>query len=295
MTALRDTVALSGGRRASYEVIGSGEPAIYFQGGPGFSASLLRDDARLLADVFAVHLIDPPGVGESSPPEDPSQYDHIGHARFYDEVRTALGIEAATVMGISFGGIVALTYAALFQAATTRCIAIATRVTGEEIAAEEAAAEMQELLARHSDAPWFPEAKQVWDGWTERVLAATEGREVDEMFATVLPLYTADPDQPGVRRLIETWRRDASTNLDAVKVWESGLFQRIDVRPLLQRVQAPTLVLAGELDLVCGPAHARTMGAALPHATVVIIPGAGHFLAAEAPVEFKQAIAAFVS
>jgi pimeloyl-ACP methyl ester carboxylesterase len=294
MTALRDTVALGGGRRASYEVIGSGEPAIYFQGGPGFSASLLRDDARLLADVFAVHLIDPPGSGESSPPEDPSQYDHIGHARFYDEVRRALGIEAATILGVSFGGTVAVTYAALFPGATTRCVAIATRVTGEEVAGEEGASEMRELMARHADAPWFPEAKEIWDTWTERVLAATDGAEVDAMMAAVLPLYTADPERPGVQQLIETWRREATTNLDAVKVWEGGLWQRIDVRPMLADVRAPTLVLAGELDLICGPTQARALAAALPHATVVIIPGSGHFIGAEAPIEFKQAIAAFV-
>jgi proline iminopeptidase len=294
MTALRDTVALGGGRRASYEVIGSGEPAIYFQGGPGFSASLLRDDARLLADVFAVHLIDPPGSGESSPPEDPSQYDHIGHARFYDEVRRALGIEAATILGVSFGGTVAVTYAALFPGATTRCVAIATRVTGEEVAGEEGASEMRELMARHAEAPWFPEAKEIWDTWTERVLAATDGAEVDAMMAAVLPLYTADPERPGVQQLIETWRREAATNLDAVKVWEGGLWQRIDVRPMLADVRAPTLVLAGELDLICGPTQARALAAALPHATVVIIPGSGHFIGAEAPIEFQQAIAAFV-
>jgi pimeloyl-ACP methyl ester carboxylesterase len=295
MTGLRDMVELANGRTASYEVIGSGEPALYFQGGPGFSAGLLRDDARLLSDLFAVHLIDPPGSGASAPPEDPSAYDHIGHARFYDEVRRALGIEAATVMGISFGGTVAVTYAALFPEATTRCVAIATRVTGEEVAGEEGASEMRELMARHADAPWFPEAKEIWDTWTERVLAATDGGEVDAMMAAVLPLYTADPERPGVKQLIESWRREAATNLDAVKVWESGLWQRIDVRPMLADVRAPTLILAGELDLICGPTHARALAAALAHATVVIIPGAGHFLGAEAPVEFKQAIAAFVS
>ncbi len=295
MTALRDTVELPGGRCASYEVIGSGEPALYFQGGPGFSASLLRDDAELLADRFAVHLIDAPGSGGSSPPDDPSDYDHIGHARFYDEVRQALGIETATIMGISFGGTVAVTYAALFPEATTRCIAIATRVTGEEVAGEESAEEMQEGLARHADAPWFEEARGVWDGWTERALAANDGRELDAMMAAVLPLYTADPERPGVQQMIETWRRDARTNLDAVKVWESGLWQRIDVRPLLADVRAPTLVLAGELDFICGPTQARALAAALPRATVVIIPDCGHFIGAEAPVEFKQAIVAFAS
>jgi pimeloyl-ACP methyl ester carboxylesterase len=295
MSALRECVGLPGGRQASYEVIGRGEPALYFQGGPGFTATLLRDDAELLADRFAVHLIDPPGSGESSPPQDRSEYDHIGHARFYDEVRHALGIQAATIMGISFGGLVAVTYAALFPEATTRCVAIATRITGEEVAGEESTEEMRELMARHADAPWFGEAKEAWDNWTHRVLAADDGREVDAMVAAVLPLYTADPERPGVKRMIEAWRSAARTNLDAVKIWESGLWQRVDVRPLLREVRAPTLVLAGELDLICGPVHARALGGAILHATVVIIPDCGHFIAAEAPLEFKQAIVAFAS
>jgi len=68
MTALRETVDLPGGARAAYEVIGAGEPMLYFQGGPGFSASMLRDDAALLSDRFdrgadvrrAVHRADDP-------------------------------------------------------------------------------------------------------------------------------------------------------------------------------------------------------------------------------------------
>ena len=295
MAALRETVALPDGRRASYEVVGRGEPAFYFQGGPGFSANLLRDDAELLSDRFAVHLIDAPGSGESSPPDDPSGYDHIGHARFYDQVRRALGIDAATIMGTSFGGTVALTYAALFPEATTRCIAIATRAMGEEVAGDAAADETEGLIGRHAGAPWFGEARLVWDSWTERVLATDDAAEVDAMMVTVLPLYTAHPDRPAVRSMIEMWRDDATINLEAIKVWESGLWQRIDIRPLLADVRAPTLVLAAERDPLCGPAQAHALGAALPHATVVIIPDCGHFMGAEAPVEFRQAIVAFAS
>ena len=295
MSALSETIELPDGRRASYEVVGSGEPAIYIQGGPGFSANLLRDDAELLSERFAVHLIDPPGNGESSPPEDPSDYDHLGHARFYDQVRRALGIEAATIMGISFGGTVALTCAALFPEATTRCIAIATRAMGEEVAGQEAADETDQLIARHADAPWFAEARVVWDDWTKRVLATDDAREVDAMMATVLPLYTAYPERFEVQRMIEMWRRESAINLDAIKVWESGLWQRIDIRPLLPQVRAPTLVLAGELDPLCGPAQARALGAALPHGTVVIVPDSGHFLGVESPVEFRTAIFTFAS
>jgi proline iminopeptidase len=293
MSALADRVDLGAGRHASYEVIGDGAPLLYFPGGPGFSAALLRPEAQLLADHFAVYLIDPAGSGDSTPPSDSSQYDHIGHARFYDEVRRALGVGSATIMGISFGGIVALTYASLYPEIATRCISVASRAVGEEVEGEEAAAEMQAFLARHSKQPWYPAARQIWDEWTDRVLAAEDPLEVDAMMAEVLPLYTADPDRPGVQAMIEEWRRDMKSDLAAIKVWESGLWQTIDVRPLLAEIRCPTLVLVGALDLICGPGQGRLVADAVPDAELVIIPDSGHFIAAEAPDSFRREIVKF--
>jgi proline iminopeptidase len=293
MPALSQSVELGNGRCAAYEVIGAGPPLLYFQGGPGFSAALLRRDAELLADHFSVHLIDPAGSGGSTPPSDPSQYDHIGHARFYEAVREALGVGPATIMGISFGGIVALSYAALYPQSTSRCISVASRAVGEELEDEEAAAEMNEFLARHSQQPWYPAAREIWDEWTERVLATEDAHDVDAMMADVLPLYTAYPDRPGVRAMIEEWRRDMKSDLAAIKVWESGLWQRIDVRPLLAQIERPTLVLVGALDLLCGPSQGRLIADAVPGAELVIVPDSGHFIPAEAPQSFRDAIIKF--
>ena len=293
MTALRETVPLSGGRRASYEVVGEGEPMLYFPGGPGYGANLLRDDAALLADRFAVHLIDPHGSGGSTPPSDPSAYDHIGHARFYDEVRDVLGLGPVTVMGFSFGAIVALTYAALFPDVALRCIAIAGRAVGEKEQGPDAEEEMERMLARHQDAPWYESARRVWDSWDELALAATDAAEVDAMMAEVLPFYTAHPERPAVRRLIDAWRHEAESDLAATKVWEGGLSQTIDVRALLRDIRSPTLVVAGELDLICGPAHSEPIARAVPDAQVVIVPDSGHFIPAEAPEAFREAVLAF--
>jgi proline iminopeptidase len=293
MAALSESVELSGGRRASYEVVGDGEPLLYFPGGPGYGANLLRDDAALLGDRFAVHLIDPHGSGGSTPPSDPSAYDHIGHARFYDEVRRALGLERVTVMGFSFGSLVALTYAALFPGVAARCIAIAARAVGEDEQGAEAEDEMERMLARHRDAPWFESARATWDSWTERALAATDAAEVDAMMAEVLPLYTAHPERPGVRRLIEAWRRESESDLAATHAWEGGLYQTIDLRPLLGDVRCPTLVLTGELDLICGPAHTDPIARAVRDAEVVVIPDSGHFVPAEAPDAFREAVVSF--
>ena len=293
MPPLSERVDLGAGRVAAYEVIGDGPPMFYFQGGPGFSAALLRPEAELLADRFSVYLIDPAGSGGSSPPSDESQYDHVGHARFYDEVRQALDVGAATIMGISFGGIVALTYAALFPEVTTRCVCVSSRAVGQELEGEAAKAERQAFLARHAGQSWYPSARKVLDEWTERALAAEDSREVDVMMAEVLPLYTSDPDRPEVKAMIEEWRQDMQSDLAAVKVWESGLWQRIDVRPLLADIRCPTLVLVGAEDMICGPAQGRLIVDALRGAQLTIVPGSGHFIGTEAPEPFRDQIIAF--
>jgi proline iminopeptidase len=286
-------VRLADGRIATYEVFGSGEPLLSFVGGPGMPARFMRPDARLLAERFTCLLIDPHGSGGSTPPREDDAYDHVGHARFYDEVRRALGIGPVSVHGGSFGGTVALAYAALFPETTTRCIAVSAFAVGEELDEEEggkAAAEMEAALTRHADAFWYPEAREAWDNWTPRALAATEPSDVAEMLATILPLYTAYPDRPDVRQALDEASAMIAVDLRAIKVWESGLYQRGDLRPLLPEVECPTLVICGELDLIGGPAQARHIAAGVLGAELLVIPGCGHFPSLERPRFYREAV-----
>jgi len=287
-------VTLSDGRVASYEVIGGGgEPLLTFVGGPGLSAKLMRPDAELFAERFTCYLIDPHGSGGSTAPQDETAYGFEGHARFYDEVRRALDLGPVNVYGVSFGGTVALTYAALCPEVATRCIAVSAFVVGEEIDEEEggdAAAEMESALARHADAPWYPEAREIWDTWTQRALAATDPEEVRDMLATVFPLYTAYPDHPDVRKAIDEARALLEVDLRAVKVWESGLYQRGDLRPLLGRIECPTLVVCGALDLIGGPAQSRQIAPRVPDAELLVLPDCGHMPALEQPQSYRDAV-----
>lgn len=287
-------VALRDGRSATYEVIGSGsEPLLSFVGGPGLSAKLMRPDARLFAERFTCYLIDPHGSGRSTPPRDATAYDPAGHARFYDEVRRALGLGPVNVHGVSFGGTVALSYAALFPEVTSRCIAVSAFAVGEELDEEEggeAAAEMEAALARHADAAWYPEAREIWDEWTPRALAATDPEEVRAMIATVWPLYAAYPDRPDVRKALDEARAMLEVDLRAVKAWESGLYQRGDLRPLLPRIECPTLVLCGALDLIGGPAQSRQIAPRVAGAELLVLPDCGHMPALEQPQSYRDAV-----
>jgi pimeloyl-ACP methyl ester carboxylesterase len=297
MGAMTEVVALPGGRTASYAVIGNGRPALMFAGGPGFTAAYMTGDAELLSGTLRSHLIDPHGSGLSTPPADPAAYSPEGTARFYEEARQALGLPPLVVLGHSFGATTALTYAALFPESTTACIAVAGFGIGPEADAGEggaAEAEFDALMQRHAGAPWYPGARLVMDEWTERILAATDPAEMESMMATVLPLYAAEPDRPEVAAGLAKFSRAMKADLAAGKAWEGGLFQAVDLRPLAGRITSPALIVAGELDFVCGPAQARPLADAITGSRLVIIPGCGHFPSIEAAGEYRHAIMDFL-
>jgi proline iminopeptidase len=296
MSADAQVVRLGEGREATYETIGDGPPLLTIVGGPGLPASLMRSDASLLADRFRCYLIDPHGSGGSTPPREGSDYDHAGHARFYDEVRRALGLGNVSVLGVSFGGTVALTYAAMYPDVVDRCIAVSAAGTGIDVDAEEggaAAAEMERMLSRHSDQPWYTAARQVMDAWTERVLGTDDVGELEEMTRIVWPFYFAHPERTEVASAIDELRVLTACDLAASKFWEGGLYQTIDIRPLLKDIRCPVLVICGELDFICGPAQAASIISALPDAELVPIPDCGHVPSIEAPEEYRSAVLEF--
>jgi proline iminopeptidase len=294
---MTQVVALPGGRAASYQVVGGGRPALMFAGGPGFSASYMNGDAELLADVLCSYLVDPHGSGSSTPPADAADYSPEGHARFYEEVRQALALPKVVVLGHSFGATTALTYAALFPESTAMCVAVAAFGIGPGADAQEggeAEAEAEALLARHAGSPWYEAARPVMDQWTERLLAATDATEMEQMMATVLPFYLAEPDKPEVAARLAEMSQVMKADLAAGQAWEGGLYQSVDLRSLLGRISCPTLIMAGELDFICGPAQAQPIAAAITGSQLVMLPGCGHIPSIEAPQEYRHAVVGFL-
>ncbi|HEY6278998.1 MAG TPA: alpha/beta hydrolase [Streptosporangiaceae bacterium] len=294
---MTEITGLPEGRAASYHIIGDGRPALMFAGGPGFSAAYMDGDAELLSGALRSHLIDPPGSGSSTPPADPAGYSPEGHARFYEEVRRALGLPEVVVLGHSFGATTALAYAALFPESTAACIAVAGFGIGPEADADAggaAEAEYEALIQRHAAAPWYPEARLVMDEWTGRILAATDPAEMERMMATVLPLYVAEPDRPEVAAGLARFNQAMKADLAAGQAWESGLFQSVDLRPLAARISSPTLIVAGELDMLCGPVQAHPLAAAIAGSQLVVIPGCGHIPSIEAPQEYRRVVLDFL-
>ncbi|HET6231110.1 MAG TPA: alpha/beta hydrolase [Longimicrobiaceae bacterium] len=74
-----------------------------------------------------------------------------------------------------------------------------------------------------------------------------------------------------------------------------GNIVRDDVRPLLPRIQAPTLLVWGERDALVPVRCGREMRKTIPNSRLVVIPRAAHNPMVDRPAEFAAAVLPFLA
>lgn len=93
----------------------AGNVMIAIHGGPGQSHHYMLDLERLAGQEFSVVTYDQRGVGGSTaPPADPSDYALMDYVEDLEAVRRAVGADQVHLLGHSWGGIVAMHYAAVY-------------------------------------------------------------------------------------------------------------------------------------------------------------------------------------
>ena len=290
---LANLTRLADGRAVEWEALGTGgEPLVWVEGGPGLPAHLARADVEPVLDRFRCHLVNAPGNGRTTAPGEAMGYGLEDLVRFFDAWRTAVGLGPVTLMGHSWGGLLAPAWAALRPASVRRLIVVDGYPGSGFVDPAAAEAEQRHALDRIRGRPWFEAGMAAWDV-ASNTLSMTERVAVDSMRA-FMPFYFADPEDPVSEAHIERLRRELRMNVAAVDAW-MGWRDALDYRPLLGEVQCPTLVIVGEHDWLCGPVWNRALAAAIPGARLVEIPGTGHLPQYEAPAAFRAAIDAWLA
>jgi len=298
---LAEILTVADDRAVEWEAVGDGPPMMWVEGGPGFSAHLARPDVELMSDLFRCHLVNAPGCGRTSPPADISGYDLPGIVGFFDEVRARLGLEQVTVMGHSWGGLVAAAWAAAHPESVGRLVVIdgypgSSDGSGSVVDYNAAHAERERAYARHASEPWYgaavralTEEEEHAQGWDEEIWISR--------FDPAWPMYFADPDSPRAAAHLARVRAEVRMNLRMNNAWfgDGPHFDDVDILPSLAGVRCPSLVIAGEHDFICGPAWNRPIAAAIPAARYVEIAGTGHIPHYEQPEAFRAALVGWLA
>jgi pimeloyl-ACP methyl ester carboxylesterase len=129
-----------------------------------------------------------------------------------------------------------------------------------------------------------------------RIAAATEQAGDTELLVPELgPKLLGESNRrrdPQLVRRVESMLRAAPP--DAVAWAQRAMAVRPDSFEVLRGVEVPVLVVAGEEDALMTRSEAEAMTSAVRDPGLVLIPGAGHLTALEAPREFNAAVSAFL-
>ncbi|HVM99118.1 MAG TPA: alpha/beta hydrolase [Caulobacteraceae bacterium] len=261
-------LAPDGGRMAERPTL------IVMHGGPGFDHALMRPYFDRFADTCQVLYLDHRGNGRSDGEPETWRLDQWG-----DDIAAlceALGIEKPVVLGLSFGGMVAMSYAARHPQGPSKLILSST-------AAKMDLPATYAMMERLGGA----EARQVAeDFWTEPSQA-----RADAYLSVCMPLYNPSG------ALDENARKRAIMRTEVMFHFINGEQRTMDLRPGLAHVTCPTLVMAGGLDPITPVACSEAIVAALPEgvAELVVFDDAGHGIHRDEPERAEAALRRFLA
>lgn len=235
-----------------------------------------------------VLLLDPRGTGASTRPSDPHAYDLSDYADDIESLREHLGVERIDVLGHSHGGFVAMTWAAAHADRVGRLVLSNTTTRFTDTIREARRA----LVAMRAGEPGFDDAVAALEAHSagryadDAELAALLEREAPFLFGR----WGADE-----QRISENLRA-AGMNSDALRHFNEHEASGMDLRPGLANVTAPVLVITGSYDPF-GESTAAEIAAALPNATLRVVPDAGHFMFSETAARgpWAQAVIQFLA
>jgi proline-specific peptidase len=271
------------GRTLTYRREGAGPVLVCHPGGPGFSSLYLSDLGRL-GESFTLVLLNPRGTADSSVPGDARAYTTADYVADVEELREHLAEDQLNVLGHSHGGVVAMAYAAQHPTRTRRLVAADTLVRLHK-------EEMDELMFRHRSEPWYEDARLALE--QEDAGDYSNEAELREITRRFFPIYFASFDESAEQYLNECVTPERP-NPDALKVFNEGI-EDWDMRPELARIAAPTLVITGKYDFICGPACAEDIASGIKGSKKIVLEECGHFSFVEQPDAFRRAVESFLT
>jgi len=217
-----------------------------------------------LNQYLRVLLYDCRGMWQSDHPEGP--YSMEGHADDLAGLLAALGIKQAHIGGISYGSEISMVFALKYPDLTQSLIVI------------DGVSEIHPLL-RAQTYPWLMAAEQKNPEWLLRTsyhMNFAEGwiKTNQEFIESSVDKY-ALLDMDALSRLMKA-------------------FYQLDITNQLNILDKPTLVIAGEEDLIKGREYAKIIADQIPSSEFVLVPGSGHALCLEKPDVLNTLLLGFV-
>jgi proline iminopeptidase len=251
--------------------------AFLLHGGPGGDHSGFKPAFSPLAERMQLVYVDHRGQGRSA--RGPKEtYTLDNNVEDLEALRQHLGLEKVVVIGVSYGGMVALAYASRYPESVSHLVAVVTSPSYRFLERAQA------ILAERGTDEQRAMGDILWAG------AFEDEEQLQQYYAVMGPLYSLKFDPEKARESRARGIRSA----EAINEGFGGFLRTYDVSDDLHKVTAPTLVIGGRHDWICPPELSEEIARLIPHADLRIFENSSHSVAADEPDLLMDVIKGFV-
>jgi 3-oxoadipate enol-lactonase len=265
------------GHELYYEVEGEGEPVVLIHG-LTFDLSMWDAQMDALTEHYQVIRYDAVGHGRSSGLEGDVPFGSVLQWDYLRDLLDALEIEKAHVVGLSMGGGVAMDFAIVHPQRVETMTSLGGVLEGYQ---------------------WISTPGEAADRFNDYYDASrTQGVEA------AMPLWLADPQyapamaNPDLRAQLEEMVIEGHGGLGESAMFQYPNLQKIgglDAISRLDEIEAPSLVMIGELELRDLHIMADIVDRDIPDSTKIVVPAAGHMTNMEQPDFVNAALLDFLA
>ncbi len=282
------TLVGADGVQLFYRVRGTGpDTAIVVTGGPGLSIAYMDRDLTPLEAGRTLIYYDQRGAGYSQLMTKPDSLALDRHIEDLDAVRRHFGLERVSLVGHSWGAMLSSGYAARYPQHVGRLVLVTPGPIETRYAVE-----FEQVVASRTHPDTL--AKQL--ELMQRLPAATNANALcDTIFDILFAATMHDP--AAVHTMRGHWcegpNKAAQTVFFSLAWGRASLGTAWNIRPMLNTIQAPTLVIHASSDAI-PYASTRAYADTIPGAELLVIDRAGHSPWLERPEVFFPAVNRFL-
>lgn len=255
------------------------KPVLFMlHGGPGGDHMRFKQHSLELQEYAQLVFIDHRGCGRSKKTK-PTDYTLENNIEDIEALRKHLGLEKISILGTSYGGMVAQGYAIRYPKHVDKLILVVTAPSYHFL--EEAKA----CLKQRGDAKQNAICEHLWNGTFKN------HRHIMQFFALMESMYSvtrAKHKKQFYSKSKTIWSHEA------LNLGFKDFLRKYNFIPKLKKITAPTLVLAGAEDWICSPNQAKIIAKHIPKATLKIFKHCGHALAVDAHDKYINTIKKFL-
>lgn len=247
-------------------------------GGPGGDHLRFKQHSLELQDVAQMIFIDHRGCGRSKKTK-ASEYTLENNIEDIEALRKHLGLEKISILGTSYGGMVAQGYAIRYPKRVDKLILAVTAPSYRFLD------EAKMHVHKHGNAKQKEIVKHLWNGTFKNP------QHVAKYFSIMESLYS---DKAKKKKVAVFSNLKTVWSHQALNQGFGGFMRKYDFIPKLNKIICPTLVLAGQNDWICSPTQSKVIAKNIPNAKLKVFKNASHAIAVDAHDEYIKIIKKFL-